>query len=162
MTMIGSEFASNAAKSKAAGDASSKAEEASGRATSSDPETHGKAAMAHYDAAWRHQDAGNATRASKHRAIAAVHSEKAEAGRRAQNFADQQTTAANALTHKAELARFGSDSKEARSEKQLHQDAAKAHKAAAAAHEAAGDKRQAAFHGERASAHADFADGLKK
>lgn len=158
---IGSQFASNARKSKDAADASKKAEEVAGQTSAGTPESHRLAASAHWDAAYKHRDAGNETRAQAHEKQAKVHSEKASSGERAQGFANNEADIAEKLSRQAELARFGKDDKDPRTEKELHQDAAEAHSRAGKAFEMAGDDRAKQFHEAKAGAHADYAAGMK-
>jgi hypothetical protein len=155
---VGTGEMSNASKSKNAADATKNAIDASQRSGDDDWKSHQQAADAHYDAAWKQRDAGNATRASQHRAQAQVHQEKADAGRRAEQFADEQGRAAHELTKKAEMSQFGPDSKDPRTPVQLHQDAAQAHQAASAAYEMSGNKRAAAYHAAKADGHARLGD----
>lgn len=147
------------ALSKQAKDATAAAEEATGKVGDDDGASHGRAADAHHDAAWKNRQAGNATQAKKHELVAKVHGEKAEAVRRAKYFADDQARAAEVLSTKAHKAAFGKDPEELRSEKQLHTDAAEAHGAAASAAKIAGQPRDAAYHADKSASHAALAKG---
>jgi hypothetical protein len=160
---------SNAAKGKGAAQASTAAAKASDAVGDNDDwRAHDKAAAAHRDAAWQHDDAGNGTKANDHRAQARVHAEKAEAGRRLADMAQQQSRAANDLTIKAEKKGFGDsedglygdpDVKDPRTEKELHADAAQAHDRAAQMHELAGCKVSSNFHKMKAAEHQGKAGG---
>lgn len=154
---------SNAAKGKGAADASVAAKQASAITAEGDGDSHGRAADAHREAAWKQQDAGNGDKAKWHRAQGQVHQEKADDANRMKFAADDQARAAEGLSKKAEMAGFGRDSNdpEPRSEKQLHEDAGASHKKAADLYTMAGKKRQALYHGAKAEAHASMHGALK-
>jgi hypothetical protein len=163
-TVMGGFGQSNAAKGKAAGDASIAAKGASASTKEGDADSHQRAADAHRDASWKHRDAGNGDKANWHAAQADVHQEKASAGHRAKDFADQEARNADGLSKKAEMAGFGKDSSskaDPRSEKQLHQDASAAHKRAADAYKLAGCDREQLFHQAKAESHDSMGGALK-
>jgi|GEM_PF-6973510 len=151
----------NAGMSKEAKQASQKAAELSDATADGDHESHGRAATAHYDAAWANERAGNVTKALDHRKQANVHGEKADLGRQAKSFADDMSRKATDLSTMAGKAKFGQDPSDPRSEKELHSDAAQAHEMAARAHELAGCDRGAKFHKAMAEQHGAAAEPPK-
>lgn len=99
-------------------------------ARDNDSTSHRQAANAHHEAANMNTAAGNASKSGEHRKQAMVHEEKAEEASRTQSFANDFSRRADELTTKAELACHG-DTKDPRSEKELHASAADAHGKAA-------------------------------
>jgi hypothetical protein len=146
-------YKSNGALSVEANAVSKKAKEVTSQAKDGDPQSHRVAGDINAQAAHQLQQAGNISKAKEHQAQAAVHYEKSQAGDRAKYFADEEGRTAELLSKKAELAKHGQDPKDARTETQLHSDAADAHERASKAYDMAGQDRDSKYHAEKAEHH---------
>jgi hypothetical protein len=152
---------SNASLSKEAGDASTKATAASEVVKDDDAAAHSNAGSQHSTAAWKNRDAGNATKAAEHEKKARAHYDKADDIRSTTYFADNIGGKADVLSKKAAIAAYGKDKDEARSEKELHADAAAQHDKASKAYDLAGQKAKSQYHAAKAAEHAKCAKDME-
>ncbi|GAC1475556.1 MAG: hypothetical protein PVSMB8_00170 [Vulcanimicrobiaceae bacterium] len=154
---------SNAQLSKAAKEASAKAEDACGGVKKNDEDSQREAARSHNEASYKNRNAGNSTEADKHATCAKSHSAQAELLAIPRRAAENLGRLADQHSKNAELKDYGatksseheydSPKKDTRSAEELHGLAADAHDKASEAFKVAGNTAASNYHADKAATH---------